>query len=302
MARESKKHPHEYDTYFYIDAAVWCTVACFSLMRAISLNDVTYMVFVAMAESKLGLIAHEACHGVGPEVLTYLYDFALGSRLEWIMKHNKGHHLKTNTMDDPDIQASPILRIHPKQPRYWYHSMQWLYQYPLFCLVPFALRLNGVVYLHAHGSLSELIVHYILSIPAAFLYLVWPVMLYGVWGLRFFVLSNAALGLIYGCLFSVSHVNDLVQFDPTGNMMEKQMASTADWASGSDLVNYLTGGLNHQVIHHMHPHVPSYALPKIARGIVKEGGDIEKRYKRMGGLFGALWSNASYMARIGMRD
>ncbi len=301
----SFKRNREYDWFYVCDAALWCAVATFCLVMSVTTNSLSYMVVVGFAESKIGLIAHEACHLSCPGFLSYLYDFGLGSRLQWMHKHNKAHHRFTNTLQDPDIDVSPVLRIHPLHPRYWFHRYQWLYQYPLFCVIPILLRVDGMLFLHKNGSVKDLALHYVLAVPATYLYLIQPLQLYGLFGIKFFLLSNAVLGLIYGCLFSVSHVNELVTFDPVGSVHARQMSTTADWCAGSRFANYLTGGLNHQVIHHLYPHLPSYQLPSIADDLCRreQGSKKEESYLQLGdGLMGlplALWSNAMYLKRMG---
>jgi linoleoyl-CoA desaturase len=79
-----------------------------------------------------------------------------------------------------------------------------------------------------------------------------------------------------------------------------QLATTADWAVGSHAINYLTGGLNHQVVHHLYPNVPSYAYPEIAKLLKEEFGDL---YNDMGWSFiHALRSNTMYLSSMGSKQ
>ncbi len=177
----------EYDVWFIIDAVLMCTIATAGIIAAVRNNQLLYLIPVSMAEAKLGLIAHEACHGAAPSYLAWLYDCALGSNAQWIFKHNKGHHLHTNSLDDPDLDVSPVLRMHPQHPRRWFHRYQHLYQYILFAVVPVSLRAQGVLYLHANGGWIDILTHWVLAAPATYLYLVWPVLKYGFpTGLKFF--------------------------------------------------------------------------------------------------------------------
>ena len=76
-------------------------------------------------------------------------------------------------------------------------------------------------------------------------------------------------------------MNNLVEFSPDAeNQFVHQLKTTADWCCGSWWANYLTGGLNHQVIHHVYPHHPSYAYPELSKWLKEEMGD---NYKVMGG-------------------
>ena len=298
MFKDHKEH------FYLADTILWCFVATASLIGAIRSNNVWLIIPVAISEAKLGLVAHEACHRVNGAwpVLQLLYDCALGSRQMWIANHNRGHHVFTNTAQDPDMQASPILRLLPEQPLYWFHAHQWWYQYALFAALPVSLRINGLVHLHTRCGSKEIIKHYIVSLPATVLYIVWPCSLYGVWGLRFFFASNAILGLIYGTLFSVSHVNDRVlrgeEAAKGATHAERQMRTTADWAPGSYWWNYWTGGLNHQVIHHLKPGVSSYEFPEMAARMI----GVEHEYRTFPNLLEAIRSNARIMHELGTRS
>ena len=134
----------EYDIYFIIDAIIMCLIATAGIVAAVAYNNALYLIPVGMAEAKLGLIAHEACHGAAPRYLAWIYDCALGSNAQWIFKHNKGHHLETNQLTDPDLDVSPVLRMHPSHPWLPIHKYQHIYQYILFAIVPISLRLQGV--------------------------------------------------------------------------------------------------------------------------------------------------------------
>ncbi|GMH48069.1 hypothetical protein TrLO_g12613 [Triparma laevis f. longispina] len=291
--------PSHYSSWFIADALICAILATLSISLAIHFENPYLPILTGLLEAKLGLIAHEASHGAAPKWLGWLYDAAMGSKSQWIAKHNKQHHILTNTLNDPDIQLSPVMRIHPDQPYHWIHKYQHLYQFPLFCLIPFGLRLQGVIYLHLNCPIQEIIQHWILAAPASYLYFVWPLQKYGGHGIIYFLVENFTVGLVYGCLFSVSHVNNLVEFSPTTeNQFQHQLKTTADWGVGSWWANYFTGGLNHQVIHHVYPHHPSYAYPELSEWLLKEVG--EKEYKVMGGsLFEALRSNNEWLRRMG---
>mmetsp|Transcript_19292 Transcript_19292/g.35827 ORF Transcript_19292/g.35827 Transcript_19292/m.35827 type:complete len:323 (+) Transcript_19292:95-1063(+) len=290
--------PSHYSHIFIVDALLCAVAATLTISLAIVLQNPYLPIVTGLLEAKLGLIAHEASHGAAPKWLGWLYDAAMGSKSQWIAKHNKQHHIVTNTLKDPDIQLAPLMRIHPSQPHYWFHKYQHIYQFPLFCAIPFGLRLQGVIYLHMNCELWEILQHWILAAPATFLYLIWPILKYGRGGIVYFLVENFTVGLVYGCLFSVSHVNNLVEFSPDAeNQFVHQLKTTADWCCGSWWANYLTGGLNHQVIHHVYPHHPSYAYPELSKWLKEEMGD---NYKVMGGsLFEALQSNSLWLQKMG---
>lgn len=55
-------------------------------------------------------------------------------------------------------------------------------------------------------------------------------MMLGTPGLIYFLVENFTVGLIYGCLFSVSHVNQMVKFDPEGKTLRDRQVRTK-WKS-----------------------------------------------------------------------
>jgi fatty acid desaturase len=190
--------PSHYSHIFIVDALLCAVAATLTISLAIVLQNPYLPIVTGLLEAKLGLIAHEASHGAAPKWLGWLYDAAMGSKSQWIAKHNKQHHIVTNTLKDPDIQLAPLMRIHPSQPHYWFHKYQHIYQFPLFCAIPFGLRLQGVIYLHMNCELWEILQHWILAAPATFLYLIWPILKYGRGGIVYFLVENFTVGLVYG--------------------------------------------------------------------------------------------------------
>lgn len=105
------------------------------------------------------------------------------------------------------------------------------------------------------------------------------------------------IGFLYGVIFSVSHVNSSSKFSDDEKRFEQiQLGETADWAAGSMLCNYLTGGLNHQVVHHLYPRISSFYYPEMSSKLIDHWGE---EYHRYDGLWSIMRSNFEYMRKMG---
>ena len=109
-----------------------------------------------------------------------------------------------------------------------------------------------------------------LVIPMVFLDTPWYMILLG-----FFVMHYVA-GLILSMVFQLAHVIDQAETplpDDTGNMKNTwaihQLYTTVNFGRKNRLMNWFTGGLNHQVEHHIFPNISHIHYTKISK-IVKE--------------------------------
>jgi linoleoyl-CoA desaturase len=103
--------------------------------------------------------------------------------------------------------------------------------------------------------------------------------------------------LLYGVIFSVSHVNEKALFNHNETNFEKiQLNETADWSPGSKFWNYITNGLNHQVVHHLKSNISSFHYPEISAKISEQYGENYKTFKN---ILYAIKSNYNYMKKLG---
>ena len=280
----SEKRYYIFDTLFHL------LVSTLFFYKAVNENHYYWILVSAFSEYKLGLIAHEGCHKAIDRTYGYIYDLFLGSSEQWIQKHNKGHHLEVNKKTDPDVQLMPLLRIRQDQNLYFYHSFQQWYQYLLFIFAALPLRLNGVYYIFSKKRGLDLYRQFLIWSPGLSLFLAYPIFMYGIPGIVFWLLQNAIIGFLYGIIFSVSHVNEKSYFNDTEtNFSIMQLDETADWSAGSTFWNYMTGGLNHQVIHHLYPHKSSYHYPSMVKNVITKYGEKYHRYDNLPKIIASNW-------------
>ncbi|MFM1887867.1 MAG: hypothetical protein RL501_154 [Bacteroidota bacterium] len=215
-----------------------------------------------------------------------------GNVYNWQVQHNVLHHTYTNIHEhDEDLEAGRILRFSQHAEWRKHHKYQHIYSVLLYGLLTFNWALTTdftQMYRYLKRGLSygkfpkpiwnwsTLVVTKIiyfsiwLVIPMVFLDTPWYMILLG-----FFVMHYVA-GLILSMVFQLAHVIDQADTplpDQTGNMKNTwaihQLYTTVNFGRTNRLMNWFTGGLNHQVEHHIFPNISHIHYTKISK-IVKE--------------------------------
>ena len=214
-----------------------------------------------------------------------------GNDYNWKVQHNVLHHTYTNIQGhDEDIDAGRIIRFSEHSKWYKIHKYQKYYSFFLYGL----LTLNWAIttdfkqtYLYLKRKLSYgkmpnpatqwtkliigKIVYYALwiALPLISGYAWWQVLIG-------FIIMHYTAGIILSVVFQLAHVMPNTEMplpDEEGNMKNTwaihQLYTTSNFAPKSWLVGFFTGGLNHQVEHHLYTNISHIHYKKIAK-IVKE--------------------------------
>ena len=215
-----------------------------------------------------------------------------GNVFNWKVQHNVLHHTFTNIKDhDEDIDAGRIIRFSFKSQWFKIHKLQKYYSIFLYGL----LTINWAIttdfaqmrrYLKRKLSYGKFpnpatewtkliitkILYYALWIvlPLAVMDVAWWQVLIG-----FFVMHYVA-GMILSVVFQLAHIvpnTEMPEPDENGNLEHTwavhQLYTTSNFAPKNWFINFYTGGLNHQVEHHIFPHISHIHYQKLAK-IVKE--------------------------------
>ena len=215
-----------------------------------------------------------------------------GNVYNWKVQHNVLHHTFTNIQGhDEDIDAGRIIRFSRHAKWLPIHKFQKYYSIFLYGL----LTINWAIttdfkqmhsYLKRKLSYGEFpnpatewtvliitkIIYYLLwlVLPLLVLDIAWWKVLIG-----FFVMHYTA-GMILSMIFQLAHVVPATEMpvpDTEGNLEHTwaihQLYTTANFAPTNKFISWYTGGLNHQVEHHIFPHISHIHYGKIAQ-IVKE--------------------------------
>ncbi|MDK2124900.1 fatty acid desaturase family protein [Parachitinimonas caeni] len=240
------------------------------------------------------------------------------SSMLWRQKHNMLHHTYTNVDGkDDDIAIGSLMRFSPSQPRKPWHRLQHWYAPLLYSLLSLYLLFFSDFQKVFTGRIGETALQprkwwelpYFFSVKLAyFAYaLLVPMLLHPWWlVLSFFIGMHLLFGLTLSLVFQLAHTVEGADFplpDANGLMpydwAEHQLRTTANFAPGSRLVNFYTGGLNHQVEHHLfhkmsHVHYP--AISRIVRDTCREFGIV---YHSFGTTRAAILAHFRHLRRMG---
>jgi linoleoyl-CoA desaturase len=236
-------------------------------------------------------VCHDAIHGGYSankkvnKVLGLVFNVIGANAYVWSITHNVVHHTYTNIPGhDEDIEVAPgMVRLSPEEEVKPIMRYQHLYAFPLYGLASimwvfrkdfkkfFQKKIGQIE--NDHGPIEYFnlfffkALYYVLFIvlPLIYLDITWWQFAIG------FVCMHLVEGAVLGIVFQLAHVVENTAFPHvnTENQIEEawavhQMQTTADFARNSKLVNFLVGGLNFQIEHHLFPQICHIHYPKIA--------------------------------------
>jgi len=180
----------------------------------------------------------------------------------WVGKHNR-HHTNPNHEDlDPDISIT-ALAFTPDQAsskhglvRLVARYQGWLF-FPLLLLEAAHLHLASIKAIVRGGSGRANLVEGVLLVAhlGSYLTVLWLVL--SPWqALAFLVVHQGLFGLYLGCSFAPNHkgMPTLTAADQL-DFVRRQVLTSRNVA-GSRFVDWLLGGLNYQIEHHLFPNMP----------------------------------------------
>ncbi|PVW17046.1 fatty acid desaturase family protein [Marixanthomonas spongiae] len=215
-----------------------------------------------------------------------------GNVYNWQVQHNVLHHTYTNIHGhDEDMEAGRVIRFSKHAKWRKFHKFQQYYSVLLYGLLTFNWALTTDFkqtrrYLSkqlSYGKMPKPITQWSVLIITKLIYMgVWiviPILFFNIawWKILigFFIMHYVA-GLILSIVFQLAHIvedTDMPLPDKTGNMKNTwaihQLFTTVNFSTKNKVVNWFTGGLNHQVEHHIFPNISHIHYAKIA-DIVKE--------------------------------
>ncbi len=238
-------------------------------------------------------IAHDSNHnaissrpGVN-KTLNYVFDLCGISSYMWRFLHHRGHHSCVNIHEEDDaISGRGIFRFTPFETRMPLHRFQHIYAlffYALFSLEYVFVKDFECFFSPSHEYLKRTkhpLREYVILFAGKGLYLVYmlvlPVIVLRESPLQVagaFLLVHLIVGLSVTLVFQTTHTIDSTYFPSDRGEFDNGVyhifATTADYATENPLVGWLTGGLNHHIVHHLCPFVCHTHYAPLTR-IVKE--------------------------------
>jgi len=244
-----------------------------------------------------------------------------GNVYNWQVQHNVLHHTYTNIHGhDEDLEAGRIMRFSKQAEWRRFHKFQHYYSIFLYGLLTFNWAITTDFlqmkrYLKrnlSYGEFKKPVIHWTTLIITKIIYfsiwIVTPIIMGIVWWkvvLGFLVMHYTA-GVILSVVFQLAHVVEDISYpEPNDNgEMENtwaihQLFTTANFAPKNWLVNYYTGGLNHQVEHHLFPNISHIHYNKISKIVKETAREFELPYMEFKTMREAVASHFKHLKELG---
>lgn len=246
-----------------------------------------------------------------------------GNVHNWQVQHNVLHHTYTNIHGhDEDLDAGRIIRFTQNAEWHRFHKFQHYYSFFLYGLLTFNWALttdfkqmkNYLKRKLSYGTpQSPAKLWTVLVITKIIYVLIWmalPMILGVTWWkvvIGFFVMHYTA-GLILSIVFQLAHVVEETS-NPIPNEegeMENtwaihQLYTTANFAPKNRIVNWFTGGLNHQIEHHIFPNISHIHYSKIAEIVKQTAKECNLPYYEFRTMRGAVLAHYKHLKDLGMK-
>ena len=321
-------------------------------------------------------IMHDANHGAYStnRLLTKLASMGLdligASGNVWELQHNLSHHLYTNLETDADAHADagtalvgdvatktdhalaleqendvdvfssfPLVRMHPRDKRKWFHRFQHLYAPPLFAVFTMSkvfyndwqfllqgnvFQVKGEVRFRDRWEVARFLGFKAFNLGYS---LALPIWLHGWRAASLLLTAHAVCGEILAIMFISNHISELAEFyeggegrggdglahggagtdkDPLAHdWAALQCRATVNW--GTDprwawFSSTISGGLNFQIEHHLLPGVCHTNYRFIAPVVEETCTEFGVPYQKVPGLFTAFRHCLVYLRMLGQED
>lgn len=215
--------------------------------------------------------------------LFFIFIYTLvGAHAEaWKQRHIYSHHYAPNVADyDSDLKITNLIRVIPNSRYIWYHRFQHVYApilymtYSLYWVFikDFVILFSKDEYAKAKGlryhlsfwSQKLVYVGYILILPFAFSHQGFDTVLTG------FLLMHLSQSLFLLFTFFMTHHTEETEYPTTDekghintSWLMNQIKSSNDMHPFSETANFILGGFNNHIAHHLFPHYHHIHYPKL---------------------------------------
>jgi fatty acid desaturase len=237
-------------------------------------------VLFGLVWTQLAFVGHDAGHRQifasrrANDLVGYAHGCLIGmSYGSWVGQHNE-HHAHPNHADaDPDIDI-PVLAFSVEQAAQRRGAARWIVAHQAAMFVPLLLLEGWSLHVTAarnacRGAVRRpaleigLLVTHVVAYAVAVFAVLTPLQ-----GIAFVLVHQGIWGLMMGLVFAPNHKG--MPMVPAGTRLDHlhKQVLTARNVRGGRLTDYLFGGLNHQIEHHLFPRMPRPSL-RAARALVE---------------------------------
>ena len=260
---------------------------------------------------QFGLLGHDAGHRavsrkqwlnkmLGHACLTIVNGVSIQ---HWESKHNAHHKSPNYNPGDPDIEQ--VFAYDEKQARSRKGLLRWITKYqiaffvPLHALSVFDMTRNSFQYVILKCPLKRKVIELTGLLLHIALWIGIPGYFIGFWkAILLYAIGTLVRGLYASLVFVPNHVGmPLVSPDTNLSYSQKQLIATRN-LTPSLVKDYLFGGLNYQIEHHLFPNMPRKHLKKAKILVEKYCQESKIPYKETG-FFTCYKEVFTHMHRVG---
>jgi fatty acid desaturase len=225
--------------------------------------------YAAVVSTQLGFFGHDAGHRqifrsgranylAGTGLANLGVGFSYGW---WTDKHNRHHAHPNDEEHDPDIGAGALVfttgqaQASGRVARFFYRFQAWTF-FPLLLLEALNLRVASVRYLFADRTRLRWREMLLLGLHGAGYLAAVFLVLSPVKALVFIAVHQGLFGLYLGCAFAPNHkgMPSLTAAD-NADYLRRQVLTSRN-VRGHWATDFVLGGLNYQIEHHLFPSMP----------------------------------------------
>jgi fatty acid desaturase len=233
--------------------------------------------------------------------------------------HVFGHHSCVNhyELDRSFDTTYPLMRLHVNQPRHWYHKYQHFYTWFLYASLNFG-DLFGTFdeffwmsnYPNRRGStsFSAFVMQILVKLCWLFYAILIPSYIHGyvsIFPVWFLYLQCFSIG--YSLFFAVNHWTLDAGFVDNSSISNTnwgvlQVENSLNFALDSKFWTWVSGGLNHQIEHHLFPGMVHTRLPEIRKLVQDTCKEFGIRYYQYDSFWSALVAHYKLLKALGEYD
>ncbi|KOV84121.1 acyl-CoA desaturase [Nocardia sp. NRRL S-836] len=221
-------------------------------------------VVLAVMTTQLAFIGHDAGHKQifasrrWNEITGYFHSGLIGVSYDWWVGKHSRHHANPNHEDeDPDVDIS-VLAFTQRQGAAKSGALRWIAArqavlfFPLLLLEGYALHWHSIR--HSGRERYLMIANVVVYLGVVF----W--VLSPAYAIAFVLVHQGLWGLYMGCSFAPNHKGmPVLSAGHSLDFLRKQVLTSRN-VTGGPFVDFLLGGLNYQIEHHLFPSMPRPAL------------------------------------------
>lgn len=244
----------------------------------------------------------------------YLIELLGSNRKLWVISHNQEHHSYINIFEhDNNIDGYGLLRLCPYDKWTSYHKYQWLYA-PIvygFSTLNYATLREVKMFLTNRDkfTFADYVEFFLFkSIYYAYLFII-PIVVFQVSFkliLAYFLVGHFVNGLFLALIFLTGHLTINTAYPVVKeNTVHKNWAhhvisTTGDYGTTTNLLQWLVGGINLHIAHHLFPsicHVHYKKVSPIIKRVATKHGLV---YREIPSFTNALKSHFSLLKALGL--